>query len=377
MAGVTGRGGEFVDPSRPASAGGTLDAEAFDGEEAAATGLGRTDGRSNALTVILPLKWWGRWVLPLWYFAIGLRPERSFRGLHELRFVSAIRWSILPPFDPGPRWIVRRDGRRHLALVPPAGRRHQLLFESNFDGDWDEYLDTFAAKLSLPLTTMVAAGLGYPGLSTPALFKAYARAHDHIPEAYGSAYPGLTSSDIRDELAATAAVPDERARAHGLGRRAPHWTTLLLPLRPGHSGHAATRARRLRADPTPGAPDPLVGATGIHFARVVVLAHPGRRHLLITLTHDHDARTTLLELLGTDAHRADGGWHDLLACVDGVPSAPGWWDDDTLVDALLAHRPTPPRRQVAYCGYAGTTVAMIRAFEGARFERWPDHGEHG
>lgn len=94
-----------------------------------AGGAGRVAGRVNALTLVVPLKVGTSALLGAWLVALRRAPgplrHRAVRNLDQLRFVSAIRWSVLPPFQTA----------RGNPFKRPADQRWQLLFESNFDGD--------------------------------------------------------------------------------------------------------------------------------------------------------------------------------------------------------------------------------------------------
>jgi hypothetical protein len=336
--------------------------------------VGMTDGRANALTVVLPLKWWGRRWLVLWFAILRTRRGRRFafeRSLDPLRFISAIRWSLLPPFDP-PRF-------RILFWRRPQTERWQLLFESNFDGDWDEYLDNFGAVMPAPLASIISAGVGYPGLDTRGMFKAYAKAYDITPEHYVSAYPDLAAGDIRQELfARDPSGADRRRIVHdGFGRTEPQWSTFLLPIIPDRVGQTVAAARQFeRTDGTSGTP--LLASDRVHFGRLAVVDRPERSWLLLTMTHAGPIEPTLHELVATEAELTPTGersrWRVLLEQTVGVPvPSDGWWDDDRIVEHLLQSIPTSQRHRLTYCGYPGTTVAQIDDFRihDVRRTRWP------
>jgi hypothetical protein len=333
--------------------------------------VGRRDGRATALAVILPLKPGGRWWLTIWFWVLRrvvLVRRWAFRDLDGLQFIYAIRWSLLSPYE----------ARRR--VVPPTEQRWHLLFESNFDGDWDEYLDSFASVMPKGLATMVWAGAGYTGLSSPDLFKRYAKLHDHVPEHYVSGYPGLSANDIRQELVARYGTNLVRGFARdGYSGPEPQWTNLRLPLRPGAEGVAVRCARALDPGGQPGATGLFRSLAVVHFARIVVDQQASRSWLMLTITHDGDARSVVRELLDHDHRVATSGrvgrFHDVLACVGGLgPDHVGAWDDDALAAFLLRHRPTSTGHAVAYCGYPGFTADEVRALsrDVRRQEHYPE-----
>ncbi len=332
--------------------------------------LGRVDGRATALTVILPLKWWGRAWLTVWfrYLRLPFMGRKAFRKLDRLRFVSAIRWSLLRPFVP-----------RKSPFARTSDQRWQLLFESNFDGDWDEYLESFSTVTGKALRSIIRPGTGYPGLTTASLLKDYARIHDHTPHGYVSAYPTLTAGDIRQEILARHGPAAVRAIARrDFGRTTPRWSTFLLPISPGRTGAVTDATVALEKDVYDLEQQSVLLRTGaVHFVRVVVLDRPSGSWLLLTLTHDGPVEPILRQMIASDAdatQAATGLLRSLFECVEGVPvPSMGWWDDATLMEFLLAHRPSSSNSFLAYCGYAGYTVGDIRSFvdERRRDERWP------
>jgi hypothetical protein len=99
----------------------------------------------------------------------------------------------------------------HWSLID-NGRR--LLFVSNFDGSWENYLDDFIDKGSSGLTGVWSNTVGFPrtrflfldGARDGARFKAFARDSQRYTNAWYSAYPDLTvqtidnNSKIRDDM---------------------------------------------------------------------------------------------------------------------------------------------------------------------------------
>ena len=99
----------------------------------------------------------------------------------------------------------------HWALIDNGKR---LLFVSNFDGSWENYLDDFIDKASAGLTAIWSNTVGFPrarflafdGARDGARFKAYARDSQRYTNVWYSAYPELTvetidnNSSIREDL---------------------------------------------------------------------------------------------------------------------------------------------------------------------------------
>jgi hypothetical protein len=99
-------------------------------------------------------------------------------------------------------WVVIDDGRR-------------LLFLTNYDGSWENYLDDFIDKASIGLTAIWSNTLNFPrtkflvfgGARDERKFKSIARQTQVVTNVWYSAYPNLTvptidnNSAIRDGLA--------------------------------------------------------------------------------------------------------------------------------------------------------------------------------
>ena len=280
--------------------------------------IGRSCGRANALTAITPLKWWGPLYLRVLFWQLGRTRVEAFAPIDRLQFVYSIRWTVLPAFDRPKRFGFGRFGFGRFSLQPyrfrPNDQRPQLLFEANFEGDWDEYLDNLAEVYDAKLDKMFMAGLGYPGAINPRLFKAYIRAHDHLPEDFVSAYPEIATTEIRQELLARYGPAKLRAiEEEGFGRHNPQWSTFLVPLQRSQVGTAAEVARR-RSEGSAGVHRVFLTTGRIHFARLVVCDQASGPWLLITLTHDGEVGPIVEDLFANDT---EGLLRALCECAEG------------------------------------------------------------
>jgi hypothetical protein len=117
----------------------------------------------------------------------------------------------------------------HWSLID-NGRR--LLFVSNFDGSWENYLDDFIDKGSFGLTAIWSNTVGFPrtrflffdGARDGDRFKAFARGSQRFTNAWYSAYPDLTvqsidnNSNIREGLFSALRGLDDRSTREWLWR---------------------------------------------------------------------------------------------------------------------------------------------------------------
>jgi len=119
----------------------------------------------------------------------------------------------------------------HFAHWSLLDRGRRLLFLSNFDGSWENYLDDFVDKASPGLTGIWSNTVGFPrtwllaafgGSRDGVAFKAFARQNQIRADVWYSAYPTLTvnqidnQSTLREGLASRPARPD-------LGSWLRHW----------------------------------------------------------------------------------------------------------------------------------------------------------
>jgi hypothetical protein len=72
----------------------------------------------------------------------------------------------------------------------------KLLFATAYDGDWDPYLDDFAAKIPDALDVLFCDAEGYPGMRSPAVRDRIA-SNQITADAWYVANPNLTVADTR------------------------------------------------------------------------------------------------------------------------------------------------------------------------------------
>jgi len=92
----------------------------------------------------------------------------------------------------------------HFAHWAYVDRGQRLMFLSNFDGSWENYLDDFIDKEHSGLTLAWSCGLGFPparylqldGASKGRQFKAWARQSMTVTRLHVAAYPALTVNQI-------------------------------------------------------------------------------------------------------------------------------------------------------------------------------------
>ena len=179
----------------------------------------------TALTRMHPLKTYGlrlvflmiRWSmlpipLPPWSF-LG-RVRQIQRDLTALSFIHFARWVI----------IKRREFPRVGPDQQPESLAYDyLLFESNFNGDWEKYIDAFSQVVPGGMDNIWRWSVKYPKSRPITPFLQYIRNCQYDTDHYYSAYPGASTNDIRGALLlrdrvdaftrATATMTDEQFAA--------------------------------------------------------------------------------------------------------------------------------------------------------------------
>tara|TARA_R110002073_G_scaffold273873_4_gene437359 strand:+ start:1349 stop:1699 length:351 start_codon:yes stop_codon:yes gene_type:complete len=85
-------------------------------------------GKAYAMNVITPIRWHKVWINRL-AFKIALGKPATLKGLITLSLIHYARWVIIPRLDPS----------RPKEELTDA----YMLFFNNFDGRWDQYVDSF------------------------------------------------------------------------------------------------------------------------------------------------------------------------------------------------------------------------------------------
>ena len=148
--------------------------------------MSNINGKVYAMNVITPMKPWKTWILRLIFWILGLwKPAQA--DLIQLKFIQFARWVIVPagsfPYLGGRQ---KRDAMRY----------DYLLFFSNFNGTWNQYIDAFSAVLSDGLNKIWRWSEKFPGSVPVTPFKNYITSVQYDTDYYFSAYPQATLNDV-------------------------------------------------------------------------------------------------------------------------------------------------------------------------------------
>ena len=361
---------------------------------------GKSAGQAIAITTLSPVR-----PEALKELRKGLRIVRYAPGfgrpLAKLAFIYFGRWTVvdaLPPAREGDPWQRLRSS--------------YLLFESNYDGSWVDYLDAFADRIPGRIARMWASCFAFqetvsdvPGRDgrpfRPAPFKDYVARNELEVLHFHSAYPDDTTRTVRqaialadrlerdgqDETSVALAVGPVPERRGGLVRTreflAGWWRmvtgrygilplTAASPIEPGRE--EAVRRRLLGLE----GPSPLARVPGTHMARLVYMP-PGltalgqeapdeldHAYLLFTSNHDGSPEAYLRGIATGMGDAADAVWG---ACA----GYPGTADPDAFARWLGGHRIAtryfvvgfPPRRVEAVQAAVEARRALAARLTGA------------
>jgi hypothetical protein len=159
------------------------------------------EGKATAITVITPVKRGGPLLLWLVFWA-GRNMEWTLKKLQTLSFIHFARWAVIKRFPDG------REGERL--------NHTYLLFESNFNGAWEQYIDAFSEVVALRMKAIWGTSLGFPGPLPVEPFKGYIRRNEFVANHYYSAYPGATTTEIVSAARVEAALEELARTSAGL-----------------------------------------------------------------------------------------------------------------------------------------------------------------
>lgn len=158
-------------------------------------------GKAYAMNVVTPMKPPRTWLNALFFNASRAMPER-LAGLLGLSIIHFARWVIIRRGD----WPDLGQGKERL-------NNDYMLFMSNFNGTWDQYIDAFSDGLPSGLDLFWYSSTRYPKSIPVTAFKDYIRANQVDTDYYYNATPGAAQRDVKCALRVHAAVLD-LARDH-------------------------------------------------------------------------------------------------------------------------------------------------------------------
>lgn len=176
------------------------------------------------MNAITPMKPWKTPILKLFFFLLGaIKPLQ--KDLKNLSFIHFARWVV-----------VEQNKFPRLSDKQPAEelRYDYLLFFSNFNGTWNQYIDAFSEVLSKGLNVIWRWSEKYPGARPVTAFKRYITLVQFDTDYYYNVYPQAATNDVKAALRVQDAV-DEFAKTSQSLTEADFekaWMELLVRVQP-------------------------------------------------------------------------------------------------------------------------------------------------
>ena len=176
-------------------------------------------GKAYAINVVTPVRIRGRINRIIFWFVRHILKGR-LDGLVTLSLIHYARWVIIGP-DQFPRLSPEQ---------PKENLRYAYeFFFSNFNGSWNQYIDSFSMAIDSGLDLLWWANIGYPNAIPIDPFHRYIHRNQIDTDHYSSAYPLASCNDVKaaqrvrnELLALTESTSDEfvfgRAYAEALVR---------------------------------------------------------------------------------------------------------------------------------------------------------------
>jgi len=145
-------------------------------------------GKAYAMNVVTPSHPWLTWVNRLLFMVARGLPSRLM-GLLGLSLIHFARWVI-----------IKRDQWPDLGQGKEQLQNDYMLFCSNFNGTWDQYIDAFSDGIPNGLNLFWYSATKYP-LSIPITpFKTYITYNQIGTDYYYNATPGSAQRDVKSAL---------------------------------------------------------------------------------------------------------------------------------------------------------------------------------
>lgn len=164
-------------------------------------------GKAYAMNVLTPMRPSRTWIQIFIFMAARALPA-TLSGLLGLKLIHFARWVI-----------IKRKQWPDLGQGPLKLRHDYMLFLSNFNGTWDQYIDAFADGIPAGLDLFWYTSIKYPHSIPVSVFKDYITANQITTNYYYNATPGSAQRDIKGALRVREAVLALEA-VHKMGDKA-------------------------------------------------------------------------------------------------------------------------------------------------------------
>jgi hypothetical protein len=151
-------------------------------------------GKAYAINVLTPMPVHKTWI-QRFIFNFTRAFPKFLLGLMGLKLIHFARWVIIKR----EQWPAGDRGPQHL-------KYDCMLFCSNFNGTWDQYIDAFSDGLANGLNLFWYSSIKYPESIPITPFKQYISHNQFHTNYYYNATPGSAQRDIRAAMRLRAAI---------------------------------------------------------------------------------------------------------------------------------------------------------------------------
>ena len=161
-------------------------------------------GKAYAMNVVTPMRPSLTWINRALFMVARAIPT-TLAGLLGLSIIHFARWVI-----------IRRDQWPDLGQGKQRLENDYMLFCSNFNGTWDQYIDAFSDAIPGGLDLLWYCSTSYPHSIPISPFKSYIRANQIDTDYYYNSVPGAAQRDIKAALRIRRAILDLAAKQAAL-----------------------------------------------------------------------------------------------------------------------------------------------------------------
>ena len=160
-------------------------------------------GKAYAMNVITPIRPVKTWITRFLFMMSRSIPS-TLQGLLGLSIIHFARWTI-----------IKRDQWPDMGETTPQKLDNDyMLFCSNFNGTWDQYIDAFSDGIPSGLDLLWYTSTKYPHSIPITSFKRYITHNQLTTDYYYNATPGAAQRDIKAALRVRTALL-ELEKLHG------------------------------------------------------------------------------------------------------------------------------------------------------------------
>jgi hypothetical protein len=161
-------------------------------------------GKAYGMNVVTPMRPCLTWINRAVFMASRAIPS-SLGGLLGLSIIHFARWVIIKR----DQWPDMGQGKQKL-------KNDYMLFCSNFNGTWDQYIDAFSDGIPSGLDLLWCSSTKYPHSIPISPFKTYIRANQVDTDYYYNSVPGAAQRDVKSALRVRRAILKLAARRAAL-----------------------------------------------------------------------------------------------------------------------------------------------------------------